>query len=84
MAPAHAQTLAIALQMVLESRYAMLMHSATIPCILSGRLLKHLPKVETRFHCPQAFLSLDFHCRMDLFIKNIDVSGIKRADDSAH
>ncbi len=28
--------------------------------------LKQLPNVELRFDCPQAFLSLDFHCRMDV------------------
>ncbi len=29
--------------------------------------LKHLHSVETRFYCPQAFLSLDFQCRDDVF-----------------
>ncbi len=29
--------------------------------------LKHLPNVEKRCHCPQAFLSLDFRCRMNVF-----------------
>ncbi len=29
--------------------------------------LKHLPNVETRVYCPQAFLSLDFQCRDDVF-----------------
>ncbi len=29
-------------------------------------MLKHLPNVETRFYCPEAFLSLVFHCRMDV------------------
>jgi len=33
---------------------------------LEHNALKHLPNAETRFYCPQAFLSLDFHCRMDL------------------
>jgi len=28
--------------------------------------LEHLLNVETQFYCPQAFLSLDFHCRMDV------------------
>ncbi len=28
--------------------------------------LKHLHNVETRFYCPQAFLSLDFQCRDDV------------------
>ncbi len=28
--------------------------------------LKHLPNVETRFYCPQTFLSLDFQCRDDV------------------
>ena len=28
--------------------------------------LKHLPSVEPRLCCPQAFLSSDFHCRMDV------------------
>ena len=28
--------------------------------------LKHLHNVEMRFHCPQAFLSLDFQCRDDV------------------
>jgi leucyl aminopeptidase len=31
--------------------------------------LKHLCNVKTRFDCPQAFLSLDFHCRMNVFVK---------------
>ncbi len=29
-------------------------------------VLKHLPNVETHFYCPQAFLGLNFHCRMDV------------------
>ena len=29
--------------------------------------LKYLHNVETRFYCPQMFLSLDFHCRDDMF-----------------
>ncbi len=29
-------------------------------------ILKHLPNVETRFYCPQTFLSLDFQCRDDV------------------
>ncbi len=29
-------------------------------------LLKHLPNVEPCFYCPQAFLTLDFLCRMDV------------------
>ncbi len=33
----------------------------------SQAMLKHLPNVETRFYCPQAFLSLDFQCRDDIF-----------------
>ena len=28
--------------------------------------LQHLPSVETCGDCPQAFLSLDFHCGMDV------------------
>jgi len=37
----------------------------TVRCILQLVHLKHLLNVETRFYCPQAFLScLDFHCRM--------------------
>ncbi len=28
--------------------------------------LKHLPNVEMHFYCPQGFLSIDFHCRMDV------------------
>ena len=28
--------------------------------------LKHLHNVETRFYCPQTFLSLDFQCRDDV------------------
>ena len=28
--------------------------------------LKHLPNVEMRFYCPQAFLSLDFQCGGDV------------------
>ncbi len=28
--------------------------------------LTHLSTVETRFYCPQAFLSLDFQCRDDI------------------
>jgi hypothetical protein len=31
-----------------------------------GAHLKHLPSVETRIYCPQAFLSLDFQCRDDV------------------
>ncbi len=29
-------------------------------------VLKHLHNVETRFYCPQMFLSLDFQCRDDV------------------
>jgi len=29
-------------------------------------ILKHLHNVETHFHCPQTFLSLDFQCRDDV------------------
>jgi len=29
--------------------------------------LKHFHSVETGFYCPQAFLSLDFQCRDDVF-----------------
>ena len=29
---------------------------------------KHLPNVEARFHCPQAFLSSDFQCRDDVSV----------------
>ena len=29
-------------------------------------MLKHLPKVETCFYCPQALLSLDLQCRDDV------------------
>ncbi len=32
----------------------------------SLQCLKHLPSVETRFYCPQAFLSLDVQCRDDV------------------
>ena len=35
-------------------------------CMVVQRELKHLPNVEACFHCPQAFLSLDFHCKMDV------------------
>jgi len=41
--------------------------------------LKHTPDVETRFYCPQALLSLDFHCRDGRFCKNIHILGLKRA-----
>ena len=30
---------------------------------LQSHHLHHLSSVETRFHCPQAFLRLNFHCR---------------------
>lgn len=36
---------------------------------------KHLPHVERCLYCPQAFLSLDFHCRME----TSDISRSKRA-----
>ncbi len=36
----------------------------TFCCVLD--YLKHLPNVETRFYCPQAFLSLDVQCRHDV------------------
>jgi len=39
---------------------------ALVVNFLSCVLLKHLPNVETRFYCPQAFLSSGFHCRMDV------------------
>lgn len=31
--------------------------------------LEHLLNVETCFHCPQAFVSLGFHCRRDIFLE---------------
>ncbi len=34
----------------------------TVPAVY----LKHLPNVETRLYCPQVFLSLEFHCSMDV------------------
>lgn len=39
--------------------------------IKSGMIvgLKHLPSEETRFYCPQAFLSVDLQCRDDVFMK---------------
>jgi len=46
--------------------------SGSIACYFVVLHLKHLPNVETRFYCPQAFLSLDFQSRDD-------VSGLKRA-----
>ncbi len=30
--------------------------------------LQHLRNVETRFYCPQAFLSSDFQCRDDISV----------------
>ena len=42
-------------------------------------VLNHLPNVETRFDCPQAFLSLDFHCRTEMSELNSDSSGLKTA-----
>ncbi len=36
---------------------------ASLPLFLDP---KHLPNMEMRFYCPQAFLSLDIHFRMDL------------------
>ncbi len=42
---------------------------ACLPVCGGGLLLKHLPNVEMRFYCPQAFLSLDSYCGMDVFVK---------------
>ncbi len=47
-------------------------HAAQVLCMSSCHVvLKHLPIVETLFHCPQAFLSLGIQCRDD-------VSGLKQ------
>ncbi len=51
----------------------------TSPIIHSHHLndLKHLPNVETRFYCPQAFLTLDFQCRDAVSEFKTDVLGLK-------
>ena len=45
----------------------------------SLKSLPHLPSVETRFHCPQAFLTVSFQCRDDVDKFNADVLGFTRA-----
>ncbi len=34
--------------------------------------MKHLPNIDTRSYCPQAFLSSSFHCSMYISVKKID------------
>ena len=40
--------------------------------------LEHFPNVETRCYCPQAFLSLDFQCRNELFGRGGRSIGIEK------
>ena len=44
---------------------------------LEREVVKHLPNVGTRFYCPQAFLSLEFHCRIEVSENTIDILGFK-------
>ena len=43
--------------------------SASQACCKCNSCSTHLPNVETYFHCPQAILSLNFHCRTDICAK---------------
>lgn len=47
-----------------------------LPCALQEQ--QHLPNVDTRFHCPQVFLRLDFHCRDDGSRMKADILGFGR------
>ena len=46
----------------------------------------HLPNVETRFYCPQAFLSLDSQCREDTLNENrhIGIETSQHMHDEGH
>jgi len=38
-------------------------HAACIYALQVALAVKHLPNVQTRFYCPQVFLSGDFQCK---------------------
>ena len=51
------------------SAYQQQLYRVSYACVTSSLMLmhlKHLYNVETRFHCPQTFLSLDLQCRDDV------------------
>ncbi len=58
---------------ITEHHYTTSLHNTAAAALLSlccstyfEIYLKHLHNAETRFYCPQTFLSLDFQCRDDV------------------